>query len=150
MSNAAQRAHIPPPGAGGGDLGFELRLAQARATAVGRGAISARITEMDRRFNHGRERMDELDDRIREQSGVLEPLKPLPAEVARQSRELSPLPSQVKTLETDFASLRSSAIKYRNAGLYFIGLTLLSLVLSGRMTVEQFFKIAGALGKAML
>lgn len=117
------------------------------------GALVMRSNETDRRLNDGRKRMDEIDDRLRDTTREVGALMFMPEAVRKLQSDLAPLsrlPSHMKRIEGKIDRLGSTFVKYRNGALYFVGMLMLSLVLSGKMTIDQFWKIVLALGKQLL
>ena len=115
-----------------------------------------RLNRHDQRFDDGRRRMDEIDDRLRATTRELGPLLLLSDRHDALSQALSPLPSRVKDAEDRITSVEGKIedqskrfTRYRDAAFYFVGTLLLSLLLSGRMTLDQLGKIVGAIVKAL-
>jgi len=114
------------------------------------GAISQRANQTDQRLSDGRRRMDELDDRLRATTREIGPLLPLPERVSEMERTLSPFPSRMTAQEQRMEDWLKSFVRLRDGVLYGLGLLLLSLLLSGKMTLDQFGKAVVAIGKAFL
>lgn len=113
------------------------------------GALAHRTNQIDARLSDGRRRMDELDDRLRTTTRELGPLLPLPEIVEDMERRLSPLPSRLEAQEEKMEAWLKNFVRLRDGLLYGMGMLLLSMLLSGKMTLDQFGKAIAALLKAL-
>lgn len=113
------------------------------------GALAQRTNQIDVRLSDGRRRMDELDDRLRTTTRELGPLLPLPEIVEDMERRLSPLPSRLEAQEQKMEAWLKNFVRLRDGLLYGLGMLLLSMLLSGKMTLDQFGKAIAALLKAL-
>lgn len=111
------------------------------------GALAHRTNQIDARLSDGRRRMDELDDRLRTTTRELGPLLPLPEIVEDMERRLSPLPSRLEAQEEKMEAWLKNFVRLRDGLLYGMGMLLLSMLLSGKMTLDQFGKAIAALLK---
>jgi len=113
------------------------------------GALAHRTNQIDARLSDGRRRMDELDDRLRTTTREFGPLLPLPEIVEDMERRLSPLPSRLEAQEEKMEAWLKNFVRLRDGLLYGMGMLLLSMLLSGKMTLDQFGKAIAALLKAL-
>lgn len=110
-------------------------------------AMLQRMQDGERRFSHGRDRMDELDDRLRDTTRELGRHMLIPDRVSDLERTVSPLPSLVNDLKDRHEAFVVSFTKLKSTALYGAALMLLSLVLSGRMMLDQLAKVIVAIAK---